>query len=153
MQRPLKCVLIIAPLGFVCVALMAAMQEIHMAPAEPTLQQDRAELARLETQAHLADAQSDVRLPASPSTASNERTDQTGAQPKDQSSFKPPQSKPLTSRSRAARTSLSKRYQERQTEQALQRQRALAASRLRYAQQESGSFFSSIAHALGFSSR
>jgi hypothetical protein len=161
MQRPLKSVLIIVSLAFICVTLMVALHGIHLAPAEPALQQDRAELARLETQARLADAQSNVPNPTSPNTASNEQTDGISAQPKEQSP--PPQSRPLAGHIRTARTSLAlpsdakeqqkwlKRSQERQTERALQRQRALAASRQRFAQQEPGSLFSSIARALGFS--
>jgi hypothetical protein len=111
----LKSILIAAFMASACVIAAIAMQNVHLALAEPTVQQDRAELARLETQAHIGDAQPDA---PSLSAASNWPTDRTSAQPKEQLQFKPNQSKPFTSRVPAARTNLalelksSRRYQE-----------------------------------------
>jgi len=153
----LRLILIIAPLAFVCIAVVAAMQVIHLAPAAPTFRQDQAELARLESKsaAHIADlriaeARTDVERPMTPSPAVEESATAGSAPSKEDSALKPAQSKAVASRGHGSRVSHSKRYQ---AELALQRQRAVAASQYRYAQQESGSFFSSIAHALGFSGR
>jgi len=147
--------MVIAPLAFVCIALVAAMQGIHLAPAAPTFRQDQAELARLETKsdAHIADlriveARTDVERPVTPSPALEESATAVSEPPKEDSALKPTQSK--ASRGHGSRTSHSKRYQ---AELAFQRQRAIAPSQYRYAQQESGSFFSSIARALGLSGR
>ena len=154
-HRSLRLILVIAPLAFVCIAVVAAMQTIHLAPAAPTFRQDQAELARLESKSdvHIADlriaeARTDGERPMTPSPAVEDSATAV-MPPKEDSALKPAQSKALASRGHA-RTSHSKRYQ---AELALQRQRAIAAGQYRYAQQESGSFFSSIAHALGFSGR
>lgn len=152
-HRPLRLVLVIASLAFTCLAIVAAMQAIHPAPAGPTLQQDRAELARLETDdrvavAHTADARAKVEPPAPRALPVEGPGGAANIPPREEVPLKPAQSKPITSRGHGTRISASKRYQERQAELALQRQRARY-----YAQQESGSFFSSIARALGFSGR
>ena len=153
----LRLILVIAPLAFVCIALVAAMQGIHLAPAAPTFRQDQAELARLETNsdAHIADlriaeARTVVDRPMTPSPAVEESATAVSEPPKEDSALKPTQSKAVASRGHGSHTSRSKRYQ---AELAFQRQRAVAASQYRYSQQESGSFFSSIARALGFSGR
>jgi hypothetical protein len=138
------------------------MQNIHLVPSSPTFRQDQAELARLESKSdahrfnsHIADpriveARIDVERPMTPTPASEEPADTVGVPAKEDSSPKPAQSKAIASRGHTSRSSHSKRYQ---AELALQRQRAIAASQYRYAEQESGSFFSSIARALGFSGR
>jgi hypothetical protein len=161
-HRPLRLVLSIASLACICIAMATAMQGIHPPPAAPTLQQDRAELARLENdarvaEAHTADlriagARTDVEPPAPRALPVEEPAGEANVPPREELTLKPAPSKPVTSRAHGARTS-SKRYQERQAELALQRQRALAAAQRYYAQQESGSFFGSIARALGFSGR
>ena len=155
-HRSLRLILVIAPLAFVCIAVVAAMQTIHLAPAAPTFRQDQAELARLESKsdAHIADlriaeARTDGERPMTPSPAVEDSATAVSVPPKEDSALRPAQSKALASRGHA-RTSHSKSYQ---AELAFQRQRAIAASQYRYAQQGSGSFFSSIAHALGFSGR
>lgn len=157
----LRFILVIAPLALVCIAVVAAMQNIHLAPSSPTFRQDQAELARLESKSdahrsnsHIADlriaeARTDVERPMTPTPASEEPADTVGVPAKEDSSPKPAQSKAIASRGYTSR-SHSKKYQ---AELALQRQRAIAASQYRYAQQESRSFFSSIARALGFSGR
>ena len=146
-----------APLAFVCIAVTAAMQGIHLAPAAPTFRQDQAELARLESKsdAHIADlriaeARTDVERPMTPSPAVEDSAAAVSEPPKEDSALKPTQSKAVAGRGHGSRASHSKRYQ---AELAFQRQQAMAASQYRYAQQQSGSFFSSIAHALGFSGR
>ena len=153
----LRFILVITPLALVCIAVVAAMQSIHLAPAAPTFRQDQAELARLDahsSDSHIADlrtteARTDLGRPMTPSPASEEPATTVNVPPKEDSSLKAAQSKAVANRSHTSR-SRSKRYQ---AELALQRQRAIAASQYRYAQQESGSFLSSIAHALGFSGR
>ena len=149
-QRPLRLIVIIASLAFIGIAMVAAMQAIHPAPAAPTLRQDQAELARLESE---SDARIDVERPMTPTPAVEEPATAVSVPPKEESPVNPAQSKAVASRGHRARTSRSKRYQERQAELAFQRQRAIAASQYRYAQQESGSFFGSIAHALGLGGR
>ena len=153
----LRLILVIAPLAFVCIAVVAAMRGIYVAPAAPTFRQDQAELARLESKsdAHIADlriaeARTDVERPMTPSPAVEESAAAISVPSKEDSALKPAQSKAVASRGHGSRTSRSKRYQ---AELVFQRQRAVAADQYRYAQQESGSFFSSIAHALGFSGR
>jgi hypothetical protein len=153
----LRLILVTAPLAFVCIAVVAAMQGIRLAPAAPTFRQDQAELARLESKsdAHIADlriaeARTDVDRPMTPSPAVEESATAVSEPPKEDSPLKPAQSKAVATRGHGSRTSHSKRYQ---AELAFQRQRAVTAGQYRYAQQESGSFFSSIARALGFSGR
>jgi hypothetical protein len=148
----LKFILVIAPLALFCIAVVAAMQSIHLAPAAPTFRQDQAELARLDahsSDSHIADlrtteARTDLERPMTPSPAIEEPATVVNEP------LKPAQSKAVASRGHASRSSRLRRYQ---AELVLQRQRAIAAGQYRYAQQESGSFFSSIAHALGFSGR
>ena len=130
--------------------------------AAPTLRQDQAELARLESKSdaqssdsRIADlrtteARADLERPMTPSPASEEPATTVNLPTKEDSSLKTAQSKAVASRSHASRSSRLRRYQ---AELALQRQRAIVASQYRYAQQESGSFFSSIARALGLSGR
>jgi hypothetical protein len=153
----LRFILVIIPLALVCIAVVAAMQSIHLAPAAPTFRQDQAELARLESKndaqgsdSHIADLRTTEARPMTPSPGSEEPASVVNESPKENSSLKPAQSKAVASRGHASRGSRLRKYQ---AELALQRQRAVAASQYRYAQQESGSFFSSIAHALGFSGR
>jgi hypothetical protein len=134
------------------------MQGIHLAPAAPTFRQDQAELTRLESKSdarhadlRIAEARTDVERPMTPSPAVEDSATAVSEPPKEDSAIKPAQSKAVAGRGHGSRTSHSKRYQ---AELAFQRQQAMAAaSQYRYAQQQSGSFFSSIAHALGFSGR
>ena len=141
------------------------MQDIHPAPTKLTLQRDAAELVRLETQLRVGDSHTETRSLPSPAVF-NAGTERVDVQPEKHSEFEAPKPTLIASRmgsvgrrreasSGEERPRSSKRGLEGRANYVrnLQSQRPIAPTRQPNKQQGSGSFFSAIGRALGFSTR
>src|SRR3984893_4632248 len=147
-------------LAFLCLIFVVLAQFIHPAPDKVTMQQDSAELARIEAQTQVDDPGS--AMPAPP-RMSNVDGGRAGLKAKDRSQSKVRQPRAIVRRNGSIDKKIDlasseaneepktiKRNPQRQRELDLQSQQAVDSSRQRYAQQESYPLLRAIARALGF---
>jgi hypothetical protein len=147
-------------LASLCLVFVVLTHFIRIAPDKITIQQDSAELARIEAQTQVDDARS--AMPAPP-RMSNVDGGRTNSKAKDHSQSKVRQPRAIARRNGSVDKKIDlasseaneepktiKRYQQRQRERDLQRQQAVDSSRQRYAQQESAPLLRAIGRALGF---
>jgi hypothetical protein len=150
-------------LVFLCVIFVVLVQFIHPAPDELTIQQDSAELARVEEQTQIGNVGKQMPAPAALSNSDSARPN-SKAKGHSQSKARQPgliarrtgpvdRKTDLASNAENDQSSGLKKYPQRQTDRDLQMQQAMASRRQRYAQQRSDPVLAAIGRALGFSTQ
>jgi hypothetical protein len=145
-------------LAFLFLIFVVLAHFIHAAPDKVTIQQDSAELERVEAQTQVNNARSAMQAPARMSDVDVGRT---SSKAKDHSQSKVRQPRAIARHNRSvdkkidlasseANEEPKMRYPQAQRERDLQRQQEVDSSRQRFAQQESHPLLRAIGRALGF---